>query len=69
MWRELGVEETMGAKVDRKVSRWFGHVEHMNEERRRDKGSPCLLAARPVIGCWLVIIPLPRFSGIDINNV
>ena len=29
--RKAGIEETIAGKVDRKMLRWFGHIERMNE--------------------------------------
>ena len=31
--RSAEIEETLAEKVDRRVLRWFGHVEKMDEER------------------------------------
>ena len=31
--RRAGIEETLAEKVDRRVLRWFGHVEKMDEGR------------------------------------
>ena len=31
--RRAGIEETFAEKVDRRVLRWFGHVERMDEGR------------------------------------
>ena len=51
--RKFDVREKMSDKEDRKVSKWFGHVERMSGEQliekvyksevkgRRDRGRPC----------------------------
>ena len=31
--RKVGIEETLAEKVDRRVLRWLGHVERMDEGR------------------------------------
>ena len=31
--KRAGIEETLAEKVDRRVFRWFGHVERMDEGR------------------------------------
>ena len=53
MGRRVGVRGKMSFRVDRKVSKWFGHAERMSGERltirvyepevegRRDRGRPC----------------------------
>ena len=31
--RRVGIKETLAEKVDRRVLRWFGHMERMDEGR------------------------------------
>ena len=56
-WRRAGLEEALAEKVDRRVLRWFGHLERMDEGRwsrkvKEAKVEGRLERGRPMFG-WL----------------
>ena len=56
--RRAGIEETHAEKVDRRVLRWFGHVERMDEGRWPRKVKAAKVEGRQGRGT-------PRFNLLD----
>ena len=54
----MGVKEEMSKRVDRKVLKWFGHVERMGDERLTKKVYKSEVGGERPVG-------RPRFRWID----